>query len=93
LTLLKDILREVSSLSLKLQQRSISINEAHDAVDLTVRLLEALKPAGIGGQSSKKLQLDWDGHHHHNVRMFTGTELQLCGRSIGINRLQFTQAQ
>lgn len=53
LALLKDVLREISSLSLLLQKRDISIVDAVSATDMTVKVLQALKCHDGQSQKSK----------------------------------------
>jgi hypothetical protein len=54
LAIMKDILRELSFLSLKLQSRTLNIVASHAELDATLAVLKALKNAG-GGKSTKKV--------------------------------------
>jgi len=54
LALMKDVLTELSGLSLKLQARDCNILKSFTAVDATVAVLNAFKSAG-GGKTLKKL--------------------------------------
>lgn len=54
LVIMKDVLRELSCLSLKLQSRTCNLVTSYAEVDATMAILKALKIAG-GGKSTNKV--------------------------------------
>ncbi|XP_060788818.1 E3 SUMO-protein ligase KIAA1586-like [Neoarius graeffei] len=56
LAVMKDILRELQSLSLKLQKREISLVDSSLAIQQTINVLTAMNTTG-GGKSTKKAEL------------------------------------
>jgi hypothetical protein len=54
LAIMKDVLRELSCLSLKLQSRTCNLVTSYAEVDATMAILKALKISG-GGKSTKKV--------------------------------------
>jgi len=91
LALMKDVLREISFLSLKLQERQISVNEAVSNVQTTVKVLQAIK--ANDGQSSKKIQSCLAKASQENIVSFKGVALQGTAEQKGnIDKKQFLQA-
>jgi hypothetical protein len=84
LALLKDVLREISSLSLQLQKRDISVVDAMSATDMTVKILHALKNHDGKSQQKANVFLNQD------IPEFKGVVLK-PGKG-GINKQQFVQA-
>ena len=92
LALMKDVLREVSSLSLKLQKRTITLIQATAAVDTTIRVLSAMKEEG--GKSMKKVSdcLQFETHSFKNVILINEIRGGKSGASGAIDAKQFMQA-
>lgn len=92
LALMKDVLREVCSLSLRLQTRNVTVNEALSAKDTTVKVLQAIKLHD--GESTKKVNACLNiVESEACTPVFKG--IQLNGKkeiSSGINKHQFLQA-
>ena len=89
LAMMKDVLREISALSLMLQRRHISVTEAVSAVDSTLRILTTLKQHD--GQSTRKLNASLNSSSENETPIFKGTTLENEGKA-GINKMQFVQA-
>ena len=89
LALMKDALRELSSLSLRLQSRTATIATSCADIAKTVRVFEAMKVAG-GGKSVKVAQLACDAELE-DERLFKSVKLNKRGKS-GIHGGQFLTA-
>ena len=81
---MKDVLRELSGLSLDMQRRDMSVPEAHAAVNAKVSYLQALCNLDKPGRSLDKAMKQMEGNTFKNV--------QLSERDAKINRKQFLQA-
>jgi hypothetical protein len=80
---MKDMLRELSSLSLKLQSRTCNIVTTFSKVDSTTAVLKAMKTAGGGKSKKKALAVS-------ATNTFKG--VQLAEGKLGINAEQFMTA-
>ncbi|XP_056091376.1 E3 SUMO-protein ligase KIAA1586-like [Rhinichthys klamathensis goyatoka] len=83
LAVMKDILRELQSLSLKLQKREMSLVDSSLAIQQTINVLAAMKTTG-GGKSTKKAEKSVSSG------LFKGVELNE-GRAK-INRSRFHES-
>jgi hypothetical protein len=83
LAIMKDVLRELSSLSLELQSRTCNIVTAFSEVDSIIAVLKAMKTAGGGKSKKKALAIS-------TTNIFK--EVQLAEGKPGINTEQFMAA-
>jgi hypothetical protein len=83
LAIMKDVLRELSSLSLELQSRTCNIVTTFSEVDSTIAVLKAMKTAGGGKSKKKALAIS-------ATNTFKG--VQLAEGKPGINAEQFMAA-